>query len=132
MHFTYETYKTNGIDGFNANLVVDGKEVAWIKNALILDQGKTLQIGHMGVTTTELGNGYASILLCSLKDEVKITNKQNVQIKICNKVERIVFAGIDLNKNYWDKFLTKYNARNIGRIPDFLGLDSFSINYSDL
>ena len=113
-----------------AELVFNGKEVAWLKKSYLIDNGHTLLVGHFGVTKTQLNKGFA-------KQFFKLLKSQHQHFK---KTKEIIFTGIDLSKDHWAPFLKRFNAVNIGK-KEFLqvGLikgqmlyDSFIVQYSDI
>ena len=129
MHFTYQYNETSKT--IEAQLKDKDEQIGWLQKSTLIDDGKTLYIGHFGITTTRLKQGNATLFLGSLKDE----------IKQCSNINKLIFAGIDLNKKGWSKFLAKYKAKklkeidipeNLGLIKGHIGLDSYSIDYSDI
>lgn len=103
-----------------ASFSLDGDEVAWIKNTSIENNGKTLRIRHLGVTTTRLREGIARDFLINL-----------LQFKECSKVKEFVFEAVLINKPHWKGFLKKYSAQNIG-IDSMYPHDSYRIPVANL
>lgn len=114
----FKYFKSN--DQIEASFSLDGDEVAWIKNTSIENNGTTLRIRHLGVTTTRLRESIARNFLINL-----------LQIKECGQVKELIFEAVMISKPHWKSFLKKYNAQNIG-IDSMYPHDSYRIPVANL
>ncbi|MEZ9568253.1 hypothetical protein AB4242_05165 [Vibrio splendidus] len=115
-HFNY----SSALAKIEASYSQNGIEVAWIKNTSIEESGSVLRIRHIGVTTDLLGQSIARKFLISLIAE-----------KECWLVRTFIFEAVDLEKKYWEKFLTKYKAINIG-IDSMYPYDSYKVTVENI